>query len=79
MPMDNFLEKKETFFNEFANLLDIERSNLSENTLFNDLEWDSMAVISTIALIDEIFDIVISGDELLNCSSISDVFSLLND
>ena len=77
--MDNFLEKKETFFNEFANLLDVERSNLSENTLFNDLEWDSMAVISTIALIDEIFDIVISGDELLNCSSISDVFSLLND
>jgi len=78
MTIDKFIEKKETFFNELASLLDIERSNLSDNTLLNDLEWDSMAVISTIALIDEIFDIVISGDDLINCASIHDIFSLLD-
>ena len=77
MPKDNLLEKKEKFFNEFSSLLGEERSNLTENTFLNDLELDSMAVISTIALIDEIFDIVISGDDLMKCSTIFDIFALL--
>ena len=78
MSLENFLEKKENFFNEFASLLDVERASLSENVLLNDLDWDSMAVISTIALVDEIFDIVISGDALINCATISDIFSLID-
>ena len=77
MLKDNLREKKEKFFNEFSSLLGEERSNLTENTFLNDLELDSMAVISTIALIDEIFDIVISGDDLMKCSTIFDIFALL--
>ena len=36
-----------------------------------------MATISTMALIDEIFGVVISGDELADCKTIEDILMLV--
>jgi acyl carrier protein len=39
--------------------------------------WDSMAVLLTIALIDEQFDVTVPVDALTGCTSVADVLALV--
>jgi len=39
--------------------------------------WDSLAVLATIALIDEQFDVTVPIDELTACRSVADVLTLI--
>lgn len=53
MNVQNFIEK-------FAEAIDVEASELTADTEFRDLdEWDSVAYISVIAMMDEEYDIQI--------------------
>jgi len=42
-------------------------------------EWDSLAVISIIALFDQLFSIVITEKQLSNCEKIEDILNLVID
>tara|TARA_B100000941_G_C28334642_1_gene463436 strand:- start:512 stop:757 length:246 start_codon:yes stop_codon:yes gene_type:complete len=66
-----------TFFEEFSSVIGVERSSISNNSRLDELEWDSMALISTMALIDEIFGTVVSGDKLTECKTIGDILALV--
>tara|TARA_B100001989_G_C24498535_1_gene443527 strand:- start:999 stop:1244 length:246 start_codon:yes stop_codon:yes gene_type:complete len=77
MSETNHEAKVATFFEEFSSLIGVERSSISNNSKLDELEWDSMALISTMALIDEIFDTVISGDKLTECITIGDILALV--
>ena len=77
MSETNHEAKVATFFEEFSSLIGVERSSISNNSRLDELEWDSMALISTMALIDEIFDIVVSGDKLTECITIEDILALV--
>ena len=72
-------KKEGIFYEEFATLVGVQRSSISSNTKLSDLEWDSMALISTMALIDEIFEIVVAGDQLSDCITIGDILLLVKD
>ena len=63
-----------------AEALEIDNS-VAENNLKLDPEdnWDSIALLSVIASIDEEFDIQLDGDKLAECRSISDILKLLED
>ena len=63
-----------------AEALEIDKS-VAGNDLKLDPEdnWDSIALLSVIASIDEEFDIQLDGDKLAECSSISDILKLLED
>jgi acyl carrier protein len=39
--------------------------------------WNSMAVLLTIALIDEQFEVTVPVDELTGCTSVADVLALV--
>lgn len=39
--------------------------------------WDSLAVVSTIALIDDLFNKVANGQSLGRCEKVSDIVSLI--
>jgi len=53
MNVQNFIEK-------FAEAIDVDASELTADTEFRDLdEWDSVAYISVIAMMDEEYDIQI--------------------
>lgn len=41
-----------------------------------DAEWDSLAVMSTVALIDEHSGATVSGDELSRCTTVAGVLDL---
>jgi acyl carrier protein len=60
--------------NILEDLLDIEKDTLREDIELEQLgEWDSIAVISTIAMFDSIFGKEISPDEIKGFKTIKDI------
>ena len=55
-------------------LLDIEKNTLNEETELDQIsEWDSIAVISTIAMFDSIFNKEITPEEAKGLKTIKDI------
>jgi len=60
--------------NILEELLSIEKDTLDENTLLEDIEeWDSMAVISVIAMFDSVFGKEIESEEVKRFKTIKDI------
>lgn len=43
----------------------------------DDVAWDSLAIVSMIALVDDCFNIMIDGSDLTECQSLADVEALI--
>lgn len=55
-------------------LLDVEKDSLSEDTGLDEVsEWDSIAVISTIAMFDSVFGKEITPEEVKGFKTIKDI------
>lgn len=64
--------------NILEELLDIERDTLSEEKYLGELnEWDSIAVISTIAMFDSYFGKEVSASEVKGFKSVKDITDLM--
>jgi len=60
--------------NILEDLLDIEKDTLSEDTRLEDIsEWDSIAVISTIAMFDNLFGKIITSEEIKDFKTVKDI------
>ena len=69
--MDN-----EKFINKFKEALEIENKEISVSDKFRDFEeWDSLAFLSIIAMIDEEYDVIIKGDEFKTLETIEDIIN----
>ena len=69
--MDN-----EKFINKFKEALEIENKEISVRDKFRDFEeWDSLAFLSIIAMIDEEYDVIIKGDEFKTLETIEDIIN----
>ncbi|HZK94659.1 MAG TPA: acyl carrier protein [Prolixibacteraceae bacterium] len=70
--------------NEFVKAFASEFENTSEDlftpkTIFKQLdEWDSLTVLSIIALADEEFNVRITSQDLRDCNSIEDTYNLIS-
>ena len=66
---------EEKFITLFQETLEIEGDNqLTKETVFRELEqWDSLAFLSVIAMIDEEFDIVIEGNDFKKLITIGEL------
>lgn len=54
---------------------DLESGSLTGDTDFKRLpQWDSLALLSTIAMVDYEYDVSMKADELKACSSVADLF-----
>lgn len=70
--------KVEEKLNLIADALDVEPSNIGIETDLNTLdEWDSMGVISVIAMLDRKFKKVPSAEEIENLTKIQDILDLM--
>lgn len=74
--MEDFDKKIEQFLIKFSDAIDLEDCSLNQDSKLEDIPWDSLAIITAISLIDEIFDKVISTDGLSKCITIRDVILL---
>ena len=69
--MDKFLESLSEVF---------ERDGIDPDDAFRDYEeWDSMAYLSLIAMIDDNYDMVIPGDDFANLNKIIDIYNYINN
>ena len=71
-------EKIQDFLSELTESIELEEGSLNLDTKIESIEWDSLAVISCIALADEKFNVMLSGDELAKISTIGDIFQLIS-
>lgn len=65
------------FYAELAEILEIEPDQVTPGLRLEDTPWDSLAVVSSIALIDELYDVAVSADALNNCETVGDIEKLI--
>ena len=67
------------FYNGMAEILEVEVEKISpEFSLHSaDAAWDSLAVVSTIALVDDCFNLMLDGQALAACETVADVEGLI--
>ena len=66
-----------TFHEELAEILELEPSEVTPDLRLEDTSWDSLAVVSTIALIDELYEEAVSADALAKCETVGDIDALI--
>lgn len=69
----------QNFIQNFASLFEETDSNLIvAETNFKQLdEWSSLMALSTIAMIDEEYNIQIKGDDIRNACTVADLFNVV--
>lgn len=65
------------FFNGMADILEIDADKIVPELKLGDYAWDSLAIISTIALADDLFDQMLEGQALARCETMADVLALI--
>ena len=65
------------FFEGLSEIFEIDVDKVGPGLSFDEVDWDSVAIISTIALVDEVFGIFLDGDVLSNCNNIKDIMDLI--
>jgi acyl carrier protein len=68
------------FHKGIAEILEIDESAVSAATDLHagEAAWDSLAVVSTIALIDDCFNVMLDGQSLTNCNTVGDIEALID-
>jgi acyl carrier protein len=70
------LEKFFEFFCEELDDTDIEKINIK--TDFKNIEeWDSLVALSIIAMIDEEFEILVTGSDMMKSTTIEELYNLV--
>lgn len=69
---------KDTFINSVTSLFEVTPADeLDWKTEFKKLEeWDSLLALEIIAMVDEEFDIEISGDDIREAKTLNDLYSI---
>ena len=69
---------EQKFLDLFKETLEIEDREISLNDSFRDFdEWDSLALLSVIAMIDEEYDVIIESKEFQKLTTIGEVFNYI--
>jgi acyl carrier protein len=70
--------KKDVFFQELVECMEIEPVDLDEDTVFKDLEdFDSMAIMSIVAFTDENFGETLTAEQLQGMKTVRDLMELI--
>lgn len=67
------------FISNFTSQLEIQPLEpITENTDFRSLEaWDSLTVLSIMAMVDEEYGVTLTGEEIRKSNTINDLFEII--
>ena len=72
------MELKEFIENFSAQFEETESNEITAITIFKDLdEWSSLTALSVIAMADEEYEVVLTGDDIRNSTTVNDLFELV--
>lgn len=63
------------FYEELTEIL--EQDEIVDSNYELGEEWDSLAIVSTIALVDEMHGVFLEGQDLAKCKIVSDILDLI--
>lgn len=67
---------KEEFVQELIEIL--ENEDVNENTAFRELdEWDSLAALSTISMVDDEFGVTINNKDLRSVETVGELYDMI--
>lgn len=69
--------KNEAFVTALSEILQVSSKTITEDYTLHNGNWDSVAVMATIALIDEQYNISVPGNELVGCKSVGQLLKLI--
>ena len=70
----------EAFLNQLAEALNAPDANLQSGTKLVDLpNWDSLAILTTISMLDMEYEVTVTGTELQTCVTVDDIFKLVEE
>jgi acyl carrier protein len=67
---------QQQFLAELAGILEV--GSLTLDRPLTDGNWDSVAMLSTITLVDQLCDVSLSGRELSQCTTPQDILDLID-
>lgn len=72
---------KEEFVQEIMEILEIEDASLvQDTTVFRELdEWDSLAALSTISMIDDEFGVTINNKDLRSVETLGELYDMITE
>lgn len=59
-----------------AEIFEVEPDEISSDTVLEDQAWDSLAMVSIIALFDELYGKEVNIDALKKCATVADIEKL---
>lgn len=65
------------FIAEMAEILELDERDIQPGLELNADHWNSLAIVSTIALSDELYGVLLNGQALGRCKVLADVISLI--
>jgi acyl carrier protein len=65
------------FMGKLSEVLQVDSDMLTEDFKLDDEIWDSLAVMSAIAAIDEVYGVTVPAKPLKNCINVRDIFPLI--
>lgn len=65
------------FYEGLADILEVDVDQVTPELELGSGSWDSLAIVSTIALIDEVYDETVNADALGECKTVGDIESLI--
>ncbi|MDA7676991.1 acyl carrier protein [bacterium] len=70
---------KDEFTSQLADALDIDPAKFQPDLCLEDIEWDSLAIISTIAIVDSVYGKMLNGEKVQNCQTFADLLFLIEN
>ncbi len=67
------------FIQELAVILDVPPEEMNEDFRINDGRFDSLALVSTMALIDEHYGVTVDSKLLRQCNTVSDIMEVVRN
>ena len=64
------------FYEGLAEILEVENDDVNSDLALGE-SWDSLAIVSTIALIDDVYDIQVRPEKLSDCQTVGDIEALV--
>jgi acyl carrier protein len=65
------------FYEGLAEILEVDVDQVTPDLNLEEGGWDSLAVVSTIALIDDVYDVTVHPDRLGDCKTVGDIEALV--
>ena len=72
-------ENIDSFLESLAEAIELPSDALTKETKLSSINWDSLAIISCIALVDEYFQVMLSGEDLTNANKIEDILKMISN